>query len=74
MFQQYASTPLSLPLHCSTMQICSGGRSKAQRATHRESSDPHRLWDKAHNVRDRYTQGIVPHPLSVLNYDLALIY
>ncbi len=56
------------------MQIRSGGRSKAQRAAHRESSDPHRLWDQVHNVRDQYTQGIVPQPLSALHYDLAPIY
>lgn len=59
-----ASAPLSRPLHCSTMQIRSGGRSKPQRAAHRESSDPHRLWDQVYNVRDQYTQGIVSLSLS----------
>lgn len=65
--------PLSWPLHCSTMQIRSGGRSKAQRATHRESSDPHWPWDQVHNVKDQYTQGIVSQPLSALSYDLASV-
>lgn len=49
----------SQPPHCPTMQIFSGGWSKAQRAAPRESSDPHWLWDQVHNVRDQYTQGIV---------------
>lgn len=70
--RQHSSLPR--PLHCSTMQILSGGRSKAQRAAHRESSDPHRLWDQVHNVRDQYTRGIVPQPLSTLSYHLAPIY
>lgn len=69
MCQHHSLSATSLPVHANPLcwQI-KGLKSSTQ------SSDPHRLWDQVHNVRDQHTQGIVPLPLSALTYDLAPLY